>query len=91
MIRASGNSTSSIGLSAGPASTVKCNTLRAHVGTGLGSWVGSSVTQNTVLDTNGVEISVTCPTNVFQNTTTDNLGTNLVKSGAKCNVVNNME
>ena len=78
-----GNSTSSIGLSAGPGSTAKCNTLWANVGTGLGSSMGSAVTQNTVLGTNGVGISVTCPANVFQNATTDNLGTNLVVSGAK--------
>ena len=91
MIHANGNSTSSFGLSAGPGSTAKCNTLWANVGTGLGSSVGSPMTQNKVLDTNGVGIFVTCPANVFQNTTTDNLGTNLVIFGAKCNVVNNVE
>ncbi len=91
MIRANGNSPDSIGLSAGPGSTVKCNTLWANVGTGLRASLGSSVMQNTVLDTNGDGISVTCPANVLQNTTIDNLGTNLVIAGTSCNVVNNVQ
>ena len=91
MIRANGNGPDSIGLSAGPGSTVKCNTLWANVGTGLRASLGSSVIQNTVLDTNGDGISVTCPANVLQKTTTDNLGTNLVIAGSSCNVVNNVQ
>ncbi len=88
---ANGNVTSSIGLSGGSGSAVKCNTLWANVGTALRASAGSSVTQNTVLYTNGFGISVTRPANVFQNRTTNNLGTNLVIFGAKCNVVNNVE
>jgi hypothetical protein len=89
-IRANGNSATSVGLSAGPGSTISGNTIWNNTGTGLCGSTGGTVIGNTVLDTIGVGIAVICPGNVQQNTATANTGGNLVLTGTDCLSVNNV-
>ncbi|MBI3300497.1 MAG: right-handed parallel beta-helix repeat-containing protein [Deltaproteobacteria bacterium] len=90
IVRANGNASDSVGLSAGPGSTVSGNTIWANTGTGLFGSTGGTVIGNTVLDTLGVGISVICPSNLQQNTATANTGGNLVLAGGGCSAVNNV-
>jgi hypothetical protein len=89
-VRANGNSPASVGLSAGPGSTVRGNTIWANTGTGLFGSTGGTVIGNTVFNTFGVGISVICPSNVQQDTATANTAGNLVFSGTGCFFVNNV-
>jgi hypothetical protein len=90
IVRANGNSPASVGLSAGPGSTVRGNTIWANTGTGLFGSTSGTVIGNTVFNTFGVGISVICPSNVQQNTATTNTAGNLVFSGTECAFVNNV-
>jgi hypothetical protein len=90
IVQANGNAADSVGLSAGPGSTVSGNTIWANTGTGLFGSTGGTVIGNTVLDTLGVGISVICPSNLQQNTATANTGGNLVLSGIGCTSINNL-
>jgi len=89
-VRANGNSSTSIGLSAGPGSTVTGNTLWKNTGTGLFGSTGGTVIGNTVTDTNGVGVSVICPSNLQQNTSVSNLSENLTLAGDGCLLVGNI-
>jgi len=89
-VRANGNAPDSIGLSAGPGSTVTGNTLWANTGTGLFGSIGGTVIGNTVTDTLGTGISVICPSNLQQNTAVSNTSSNLTFAGEGCLFVNNV-
>lgn len=90
VVRANGNSAQSIGVSAGPGSTITGNTIWANVGTGLFAASGSTIVGNTVLDTAGVGLSVACPANVLHNTATANSAANLLLNGGGCNTAQNI-
>jgi hypothetical protein len=89
-VRANGNTPASVGLSAGPGSTITGNTIWANTGTGLFGSIGGAVIGNTVSDTLGVGISAICPGNVQQNTSLWNSSGNLVLAGDGCLAVNNV-
>jgi hypothetical protein len=90
LVRANGNTPASVGVSAGPGSTITGNTIWANTGTGLFGSIGGTVIGNTVTDTIGAGISVICPANIQQNTATANTGGNLVQAGIGCLAVNNV-
>lgn len=91
ILRFNGNNPASVGLSAGPGSTVTGNTIWGSIGTGLFASAGSTVIGNTVLETNpGIGVSVICPSNVKNNTTTTSTQANLVLTGDGCNVFDNV-
>jgi hypothetical protein len=85
IVRANGNSPESFGISAAPGCTVKGNSVSTTIGTGIFASSGSTVLENTVLDTNpGVGMSIICPSNVQFNTATGNTIANLVLVGDGC-------
>ena len=91
VLRFNGNNPSSIGLSAGPGSTVTGNTVWGSIGTGLFASIGSTVIGNTVLETNpGVGMSIICPSNVKNNTLTGSTQGNLSLNGTNCNASENV-
>jgi len=91
ILRFNGNNPASVGLSAGPGSTVTGNTIWGSIGTGLFASAGSTVIGNTVLETNpGVGMSVICPSNVKNNTATTSTQANLVLIGDGCNMIDNV-
>ena len=51
---------------------------------------GSTVIGNTVTDTTGIGLFVSCPSNVTNNTPVNNAGGNLVLNGDGCNNTNNV-
>ena len=89
-VRANGNSSTSIGLSAGPGSTVTGNTIWKNTGTGLFGSTGGTVIGNTVTDTLGTGMSVICPSNLQQNTAVSNTSINLTLAGDGCLLVGNV-
>lgn len=89
-VRANGNTPASVGVSAGPGSTITGNTIWANTGTGLFGSTGGTVIGNTVTDTIGYGIYTICPANVQQNTTTANTSGNLFLAGDGCLAVNNV-
>jgi parallel beta-helix repeat protein len=90
LLRGNGNSPESGGLSAGVGCTVTGNTISSSIGTGLFVSAGSTVRENTVLDTNpGVGISIICPSNVQGNTATSNTQGNLIVTDDTCNAFDN--
>jgi hypothetical protein len=89
-VRANGNTPASVGLSAGPGSTITGNTIWANTGTGLFGSTGGTVIGNTVTDTVGVGMSIICPSNLQQNTSLWSTSGNLVLVGDGCLAVNNV-
>lgn len=91
VLRFNGNNPLSVGLSAGPGSTVTGNTVWGSIGTGLFASIGSTVIGNTVLETNpGVGMSIICPSNVKSNTLTGSTEGNLSLNGNNCNASENV-
>jgi hypothetical protein len=91
VLRFNGDNPTSVGLSAGPGSTVTGNTISGSIGTGLFASLGSTVIGNSVSDSNpGVGMSILCPSNVKNNTATANTSANLVLTGDGCNSVDNV-
>jgi hypothetical protein len=91
VLRFNGNNPASVGLSAGPGSTVTGNTIWGSIGTGLFASAGSTVIGNTVLETNpGIGMSILCPSNVKNNTATTSTQANLIVAGDGCNVFDNV-
>jgi hypothetical protein len=91
VLRFNGNHPASVGLSAGPGSTVTGNTIWGSIGTGLFASAGSTVIGNTVLETNpGIGMSIVCPSNVKNNTATTSTQANLVVHGDGCNIFDNV-
>jgi len=91
VLRFNGNNPASVGLSAGPGSTVTGNTVWGSIGTGLFASAGSTVIGNTVLETNpGFGMSIVCPSNVKNNTATGSTQANLILAGDGCNVFDNV-
>jgi hypothetical protein len=89
-VRANGNTPTSVGLWAGPGSTIAGNTFWANVGSGLFGSTGGTISGNTVTDTTGVGISTICPSNLQQNTSVWNSSGNLFLAGEGCLTVNNV-
>ncbi len=89
-VRANGSTPVSIGLSAGPGSTITGNTIWANTGTGLFGSTGGTMIGNTVTDTVGVGMSIICPSNLQQNTSLWSSGGNLALVGDGCLTVNNV-
>jgi hypothetical protein len=89
-VRANGNTPASVGLSAGPGSTIAGNTIWANTGTGLFGSTGGTVIGNTVTETVGIGMSIICPSNLQQNTSLWSSNSNLVVAGNGCLASNNV-
>ena len=91
ILRFNGNNPESVGLSAGPWSTVTGNNILGSIGVGLFVSSGSTVIGNTVLDTNpGIGMSIVCPSNVNNNTATASTQANLILTDDTCNILDNV-
>ena len=89
--RFNGSNPASVGLSAGPGSTVSGNTVWGSIGVGLFASAGSTVLGNTVLESNpGIGMSVVCPSLIKNNTLTASTQANLIVTDETCNSLDNV-